>query len=71
MQDLKKAAQRKASLGATVKAVLWAFFGIRKKRDHEQDAAQLNPVHVIIAAVIGVLIFVMVLVMIVHIVVAK
>jgi hypothetical protein len=70
MQDLKKATQRKASLGATAKAVLWAFLGIRKNRDREQDAAQLNPVHVIIAAIIGVLIFVMALVIIVNIVVA-
>jgi hypothetical protein len=71
MQDLKKATQRKASIGATAKAVLWAFFGIRKKRDHEQDIAQLNPVHLIIAAVIGVLIFILVLVIIVNIIAAK
>jgi hypothetical protein len=71
MQDLKKAAQRKASFGATIKAVLWSFIGIRKKSDYEKDAAQLNPVHVIIAGVIGALIFIVTLVMIVKIVVAK
>lgn len=71
MQDLKKAAQRKTSFLATMKAVFWSFFGVRKKSDYEHDAAQLNPVHVIIAGVIGALIFIATLVVIVKIVVAK
>lgn len=71
MQDLKKATQRKTSFLATMKAVFWSFFGVRKKSDYEHDAAQLNPVHVIIAGVIGALIFIATLVMIVKIVVAK
>jgi len=71
MRDLKKATQRKTSFGATVKAVLWSFLGIRKKSDYEKDAAQLNPVHVIIAGVIGALIFIATLIIIVKIVVAK
>ena len=71
MQDLKKATQRKTSFLATMKAVFWSFLGIRKKSDYEHDAAQLNPVHVIIAAVIGALIFIATLVIIVKIVVAK
>lgn len=71
MQDLKKATQRKTSFLATMKAVFWSFLGIRKKSDYENDAAQLNPVHVIIAGVIGALIFIATLVMIVKIVVAK
>jgi hypothetical protein len=61
----------KPSFGATVKAVLWAFFGVRKKRDYENDAAQLNPVHVIVAGIIGAIIFVAVLLTIVKIVVAQ
>lgn len=71
MQDLKKATQRKTSFLATMKAVFWSFFGVRKKSDYEHDAAQLNPVHVIIAGVIGALIFIATLVVIVKIVVAK
>ena len=58
MDDLKKTAQRKASFGATMKAVFWSFFGLRKKSDYEKDAQQLNPVHVIIAGLIGALIFI-------------
>jgi hypothetical protein len=64
-------ARRRPSFLATVKAVLWSFFGVRRKSDYEQDAAQLNPVHVIIAGVIGAAIFVGVLVMVVKMVVAK
>ena len=63
--------RRKASFVATVKAVFWSFFGVRKKSDYEQDAEQLNPVHVIIAGLIGALIFVLTLLMIVKAVVAK
>lgn len=68
--DPEQKAPRKASFGATVKAVLWAFFGVRKKRDYEKDAAHLNPVHVIIAGIIGAAIFIAGLIGIVKIVVA-
>jgi len=71
MEDLKDASKRKASFGATMKAVFWSFFGITKKSDYEKDAANLNPVHVLIAGVIGALIFIATLIMIVKIVVAK
>lgn len=66
MDDLKRAGQRKASFGATMKAVFWSFFGIRKKSDYEQDAASLNPVHVIIAGLIGAALFIGVLVVLVR-----
>jgi hypothetical protein len=66
-----RATARKASFGATVKAVFWSFFGVRKKSDYEKDAAQLNPVHVVIAGLIGALIFIGLLVTVVRIVVAK
>jgi len=63
--------QRKASFGATMKAVFWSFFGVRKGRDHARDVATLNPVHIIIAALIGVAIFIGVLVALVNIAVAQ
>jgi hypothetical protein len=71
MDELKKASERKASFGATMKAVFWSFFGIRKRSDYEKDSASLNPIHVIIAALIGVLLFIGVLVTLVRIAVAK
>lgn len=58
--------KRPASFLATMKAVFWSFFGVRKRRDYEQDAANLNPVHVIIAGLIGAAIFIGVLVLVVR-----
>ena len=70
-QDGSKASERKASFGATMKAVFWSFFGIRKRSDYEKDSASLNPVHVIIAALIGVALFIGVLIMLVRFAVAQ
>lgn len=56
MED--KPHERKASFLATMKAVFWSFFGVRKRRDYERDAANLNPIHVIIAGLIGAAIFI-------------
>lgn len=70
MDDLKEAAQRKASFVATMKAVFWSFFGVRKRSDYESDAARLNPVHIIIAGIIGAALFVTILILIVKLVVA-
>jgi hypothetical protein len=71
MSDLKDASQRKASFAATMKAVFWSFFGVRKRSDYESDAAKLNPLHVVIAGIIGAAIFVTVLVLIVKMVVGS
>ena len=71
MDDLKQAAQRKMSFGATVKAVLWSFFGVRKKSGFEEDTQKLNPLHVIIAGVIAAILFVFALLTLVKMVVAK
>jgi len=64
--DLRNAVQRKASFWQTIRAVGWSFFGIRKGAEYEKDVSQLNPVHVIIAGVIGALIFVAALIMLVN-----
>jgi len=65
-KDLKEAASRKASLRQTISAVAWSFFGVRRGRDHENDMAKLNPVHVLIAGVLGAALFVLVLVLLVR-----
>lgn len=65
-QDLKAAVNRKASLGQTLSAVAWSFFGVRRGRDHERDMARLNPVHVLIAGVLGAALFVALLVLLVQ-----
>jgi len=71
MEDLKSASQRKMSFFATLKAVFWSFFGVRKKSAYEQDVAKLNPIHVIIAGVLAAAIFITILLTIVKTVVAN
>jgi hypothetical protein len=56
----------KGSFGQSMKAVFWAFFGVRKRRDLESDATQLNPLHVLAAALIGAAIFIGILILVVH-----
>ena len=58
--------QRKASLGQTVRAVAWSFFGIRRSAGYESDVQRLNPVHVIIAGVVAAAVFISVLVVLVR-----
>ncbi len=65
-EDLKQAVARPVSFVQTMKAVAWSFFGVRRGADYEKDVAQLNPVHVIIAGIIGAVLFVLVLVMLVQ-----
>jgi len=53
------------------KAVLWSFLGIRSRAGHESDLAQLKPAHVIVAGLIGALIFVVSLVLLVRFIVGR
>ena len=55
---LREAARRKGSFAQTLRAVFWSFFGVRKSRDLERDASELNPVHVVIAALVAAALFV-------------
>lgn len=59
--DLRAATNRKGSFLQTMRAVAWSFFGVRKSSDYEKDVSQLNPVHVVIAGVIGALVLIAVL----------
>jgi hypothetical protein len=62
--------QRRAGFLQTMRAVLWSFFGVRKRAGYEEDAAQLNPVHVIVAGIIAAALFVLVLLAVVRMVVS-
>lgn len=50
---------KRASFLDTVKTVLFAFLGVRRRADHER--AQLNPLHLIVIAVLFVVLFVLTL----------
>ena len=59
---------RRASFLDTLKTVLFGAIGIRKRAEHEK--VQLNPVHLIIAAVLCVVLFIFTIRTIVRIVVS-
>lgn len=63
--DLKDAVRRRGSFGQTFRAVAWSFFGVRKSAEYEKDLQEINPLHVVIAGVIGALLFVGALVLLV------
>jgi hypothetical protein len=64
--SLRSAVARKGSFAQTMKAVAWSFFGIRKSAEYDKDVSQLNPVHVIVAGVIGAALFVGLLIAVVN-----
>ena len=63
---LREAVRRKASFAQTLRAVFWSFFGVRRASDYEKDLGQLNPVHLVIAAVLGAVLFIAALLVVVN-----
>jgi len=47
---------------ATLRAVLWSFFGVRRSDRHDEDMKTLNPVHVIIVGIMAAAVFVLILI---------
>lgn len=56
----------KVSFWRSVKLVAWSFLGIRKNSEYKNDLAQVNPFHVIIAGLIGVMLMVIGLIVLVN-----
>jgi hypothetical protein len=61
----------KSTFMQSMVAVLWAFLGVRKKSGLQEDVASLSFVHIVIAGVLGALIFMGVLLLIVKAVVSN
>jgi hypothetical protein len=56
----------KASPLRVFKTVFWSFFGVRRRTDNQDDFAGITPVHIIVAGVIGAVIFVTTLITLVR-----
>jgi hypothetical protein len=56
---------------AVVKAVFWSFLGIRKRSAYQRDAVTLKPHQVIIAGIIGAVLFVLTIVTVVRLVISQ
>ena len=61
-----KTEPKSASLRQVAGAVFWSFFGVRKGEHMERDEVTIKPLQVIVAGVIGAVIFVLCLVMLVR-----
>ena len=62
---------KKPNFFRSMRAVLWAFLGIRNKAGLQNDVASLSFVHIIIAGVLGAVLFMAILLLIVNLVVAN
>ena len=63
---MKPSPDQPASLGQTMRAVAWSFFGIRRSADLEHDVRRLRPVHVVLGGLIGAIVFVILLVLLIR-----
>ena len=55
----------------TVRTVFFAFFGVRRRDEHEAETVKLSPVAVVVTAVVGAAVFVLSLVMLVKFIVSR
>jgi hypothetical protein len=69
--ELKAAVQRRLSFWQTMQAVAWSFFGVRKSADYAKDVSQLNPVHLVIAGVLGAAVFIAALLTLVNFIISS
>lgn len=60
---------RKLSAWRAARTVFWSFFGVRRGKDHADDVAHLSSLQIIIAGVVGGVLFVATLLTIVNFVV--
>ena len=56
----------KHSFWRTLRMGAWGFFGVRKNSEYQRDLARVNPFHVILAGVVGLVLLVLLLLGIVN-----
>ena len=61
-QSSESAPPTKPGFLRSLRLVAWGFLGVRKNSEYQRDLAQVNPFHVILAGIIGVLLLVLLLV---------
>lgn len=60
------AVHRKGSFLRTVRAVAWAFIGLRKGSEYRKDLESVNPLHIIAIALLGFVLLVLSLIVVVN-----
>lgn len=56
----------KPSLLRTIKAMAWAFLGVRKGAEWHNDSAQMTPLLVVVVGLVAIFVFVLLLILIVN-----
>ncbi len=59
-------APRKGSLLRTVRAVAWAFIGLRKDSEYKRDMERLNPLHLVAIGLVAAVLLVLALAALAH-----
>ena len=65
-QGVERGTKRKGSFLRTIRAVAWAFLGLRKGSEYREDLGQINPLHLIVVGLSAFVLLVLGLVAIVH-----
>lgn len=63
-------AEASPSMWRSIKLVAWSFLGIRSKSGYQEDLGKVNPLHVLVVALVGVLLLIVGLIALVNWVVA-
>jgi hypothetical protein len=63
--------KKKSSFLQSMKAVMWGFLGVRKQSGLQDDVASLSFVHIILAGILGAVVFMAVLLLVVKMVVSS
>ena len=71
MQEAQAGPARESSPLRAGSAVLGAFIGIRKRSSAEAAHLQIRPAHVVVAGIIGALLFIAILVTLVRFIIAR
>ena len=62
----EQGSERNGGFFRAAKTIFWAFFGVRRRKHSESDAASLTPAQIVVAGILGGLVFVLVLVVVVR-----
>jgi len=54
-------AGERAGFWYTLRAVVWSFFGLRRHRDFNDTDQKLNPLYIVLAALLGVALLIVLL----------
>lgn len=61
-----KGSQHKSSALHAMRAVLWSFIGIRSKSEYQADITRLTMTQIVVAGIIGAVLFVLMLLLLVY-----